>query len=621
MSSQFATMMPYVIPLESPTCGYKYADIFTTLRHKIVLYDTACHGYYIPPETLGSDQYLFKFVDGQHAFQAYQQVSQTLRRNNMPKQNYEPRVPLKFNPLSMKTGQQLYQTSANINYLPQMQSSRMAGPYNTHGYSVSVTPEQQDENSLLPLNEIEIKDGITLEKKKCFYYLIATVNDTTTQPGGRNFLLPIDTGDTESWLFKKGYDFITRVVANTVQGDKIQESPETVPMTKQLLASLGQKFRLPYEVNHPDMHSWATPKHLLKYGSSSYVVVQNGPINSGIDVTFHGWDWINQKKSEDGFKIEDGFDFVVAANQNILEDGYDGNIGLGPKLLYLRDRDSSRKNFLTSLDAGWRHVRDASVFIIRLVHPEILDKKLWTLKLLISFGPEFPLKAPANPDAHFSPPIPTTIRDGAPRRPESWRVKLLRIGIHDYQLNDEYTWIYMNDTATSSSTSGEGITILMDTGAPLSVFPGHVVSQMLSDEKWVGPTGSGADTRAPTMSDQAYSNLSNKDMCFEFQGENQQRIPVYVHARLFLSWYPVQPENSNNVARRHYFPIKGSKTGRYALGQNWYWAAIVKHCIPTEKYLPPFVQVMPSAHFYDKDAGRDILPEDMLLKSRHPRIG
>ncbi|KAJ3742316.1 hypothetical protein DFH05DRAFT_1500224 [Lentinula detonsa] len=358
------------------------------------------------------------------------------------------------------------------------------------------------------------------------------------------------------------------------------------------------------------------PENVIKYGSNGYIVKHDGPVKSNIVVTLHGWDWEKQDKSEDGFSIQDGFDFVIAANEEVILQGFDGNIGLGPRQGYAQLGTS--RSFLAALNVNQQiNNSDTSVFIIRLVHPYDLFNAPMDrdLRNILSFGSGFPLRAPVNPDAHFSLPIPTVnIYADNSARPTSWDVKLLRMGIGPAN-RDEYVWINMDDSNNDNETI-KGIDILMDTGSPMTVFPSHVVSKMLADERWLDAS---EETGRPEiiMSHKRYCELQYQNMIFEFQGEGRRLVKVVVPAQPFLTWHA--QTGFGDDPNRHVCPIKGS-IGRSVLGQNWYWAAIVKHVSPNERKKFPFVQVMANGHFFDDVTGKLVIPTDMTLKSLPPRL-
>ncbi|KAJ3884268.1 hypothetical protein GG344DRAFT_84297 [Lentinula edodes] len=450
-----------------------------------------------------------------------------------------------FNPVLMKTGQQSNNTNSNYHAFstkPRMQPSRMAGPEEHTSFS---TPSQyirhSDINSLLPLQEINIRSSVSFQGCKAFYYLRANVDDTTPGPRGLEFELPIDT----------------------VQG--------------------------------PDLHKIAS--RIIQYGSDGYVRMHDAPLKSNVVVTLHGWDWEKKDHSLKGFKIHDGFDFVSAANERILWDGYDGNIGLGPRQGDIQTEKS--RSFLASLTAT-RQILDASMFIIRFVHPDDLDNAPLNCNLfnVISFGPGFPFQAPVNPDAYFSSPIPTISGD-----------------IADMDRND-YSWIDMDNPEKRSSVI-QGIDILMDTATPMTVLPDYVVSKIQSDENWLG---SSRQTRLDlSMNDKTYTRLARKKIQFEFKGEGHHPVGVTVSAKSFMVWYSKVEAGDN--PKLHLCSIKGSYDQKeFVLGQNWYWAAIVKHVSPREKQKFPFVQVMPNGYFTDYDTNKTVRPTDMILKPLPPRL-
>ncbi|KAJ3786024.1 hypothetical protein GGU10DRAFT_352944 [Lentinula aff. detonsa] len=469
-----------------------------------------------------------------------------------------------------------------------MQSSRMAGPeyaYPNAAKSVSQYIQQYDKNSLLPLQEIDIRSSVSTRARKTFYFLRADVNDTTPKLNGLKFQLPIDTGSIHSWLFIENFKFIKN-------SDEVQ---------------------WPFTVKRPFMFD-NIPGRVVQYGSNGYVYMHDGPVDSKISVTLHGWDWERQDDSKTGFKIYDGFDFVSASNMRIISDGYDGNIGLGPRQGDLQTEAS--RSFLASLTAT-RHVRDASVFIIRLVHPDILDHIPLSCVLLniISFGPEFPLQAPVNPDAEFSSPIPVvSVAANNSIRPRKWEVRLLRIGISSSD-NSDYSWIDMDDPEESLKSSIKGINILMDTGTPMTVFPSYVLSKMQSDERWLGPSMHKDDKIF--LSDSRFERLLREKIRFEFQGEGRHTVGLVLQAKAFMSWYSKAAAGDDPTS--HLCAIKGSKAN-FALGQNWYWAAIVKHVSPRERRKYPFVQVMPNGYFFDRETRKPVKPTDMILKTLPPRL-
>ncbi|KAJ3977841.1 hypothetical protein EV361DRAFT_1029496, partial [Lentinula raphanica] len=325
---------PDVITLYPPECGYEYAEIFAVLRNKIMLYDNAPHGFYLAPKKPGGKQYLFKFVNGKSALQAYHDVSQLPRNSDMlqwtskTQASHLNTLNLKnqqFNPLPMKTGQQLYNSGSSINYLPQMQSSRMAGPHNNTRRDAAIASHsihQKDENALLPLGEINIKDNLPESEHSIFYFLEAATN----------FDFPlIQARSSDSWLFAKDVEFIKDVVVTEANGTSKEVYVVEHDWPQELRE--GQcDFEWPKRVNPRNpINRWSTPKSNYSYGSDSYVVVKHAPKHPGVDVTLHGWDWHKKAPSKQGFKMHNGFDIAVAANEIILRDQYDGNIGLGPK--------------------------------------------------------------------------------------------------------------------------------------------------------------------------------------------------------------------------------------------------------------------------------------------------
>ncbi|KAJ3995816.1 hypothetical protein F5050DRAFT_1824005 [Lentinula boryana] len=608
---------PYVLVLESPDCGYNHAEIMTVIRNKIMLYDNAPHGYYIASDSQGN-QYLFHFVIGKDSMKAYHEA---LGAKDVPKLSKpRPSVITQSNPLPMRTGgQQSRSGNLTFSYLPQMQSSRMAGPeyaYPNAAKSVSQYIQQYDKNSLLPLQEIDIRSSVSTRARKTFYFLRADVNDTTPKLNGLKFQLPIDTVIASSWLFIENFKFIksAQLDDQEIEADIENEWPSNFNQD-------SDEVQWPFTVKRPFMFD-NIPGRVVQYGSNGYVYMHDGPVDSKISVTLHGWDWERQDDSKTGFKIYDGFDFVSASNMRIISDGYDGNIGLGPRQGDLQTETS--RSFLASLTAT-RHIRDASVFIIRLVHPDILDhiplscvlyEPFFQLLLnIISFGPEFPLQAPVNPDAEFSSPIPVvSVAANNSIRPRKWEVRLLRISISSSD-NSDYSWIDMDDPEESLRSSIKGINILMDTGTPMTVFPSYVLSKMQSDERWLGPSMH-KDNKI-FLSDSRFERLLREKIRFEFQGEGRHTVGLVLQAKAFMSWYSKAAAGDDPTS--HLCAIKGSKAN-FALGQNWYWAAIVKHVSPRERRKYPFVQVMPNGYFFDRETRKPVKPTDMILKTLPPRL-
>ncbi|KAJ3715571.1 hypothetical protein DFJ43DRAFT_1102022 [Lentinula guzmanii] len=602
--------MPYVLVLEPPDCGHNQAEIVTVIRNKIMLYDNAPHGYYIVSDNQGI-QYLFHFVIGEDSMKAYHEA---LGAKDMPKLSKpNPSVIMQSNPLPMRTGgQRSHSSNLTFSHLPsQMQSSRMAGPeyaYPNAGKSISQYIQQYDQNSLLPLQEIDIQSSVSTRARKTFYFLRADVNDTTPKLNGLKFQLPIDTASIHSWLFMEDFRFIKSVQIHHqgLQADIEKEWPSNFNQD-------CDEVQWPFTVQ--DTFSiYDVPGRVVQYGSNGYVYMHDGPVDSKISVTLHGWDWERQDHSRTGFKIYDGFDFVSASNPRIISDGYDGNIGLGPRQGDLQTGTS--RSFLASLTAA-RCIRDASMFIIRLVHPDILDHipSSCILVDIISFGPEFPLQAPVNPDAEFSSPIPVvSVATNNLIRPGKWEVNLLRIGISS-SANSNYSWIDMDDPEEPSKSTIKGINILMDTGTPMTVFPSYVLSKMQSDEHWLGPSMH-KDNKI-FMSDSRFERLSHEKIRFEFRGEGRHEVGIVLQAKTFFSWYSKAAAGDDPTS--HLCAVKGSKAN-FALGQNWYWAAIVKHVSPRERFKHPFVQVMPNGYFFDGVAKKPVMPTDMILKSLPPRF-
>ncbi|KAJ3713005.1 hypothetical protein DFJ43DRAFT_1165574 [Lentinula guzmanii] len=180
---------------------------------------------------------------------------------------------------------------------------------------------------------------------------------------------------------------------------------------------------------------------------------------------------------------------------------------------------------------------------------------------------------------------------------------------------DEYVWINMDDSNNDNETI-KGINILMDTGSPMTVFPSHIVSKMLADERWLDALEERGQPEI-IMSDKRYRELRYQKMIFEFQGEGPRPVKVVVPAQPFLTWHAQTAFGDD--PNQHVCPIKGS-VGRSILGQNWYWAAIVKHVSPNERTKFPFVQVMANGHFFDDVTGKLVIPTDMTLKSLPPRL-
>ncbi|KAJ3713004.1 hypothetical protein DFJ43DRAFT_1165572 [Lentinula guzmanii] len=416
---------PHVFVLHSPHCGYEYAEIRTVLRNQVMLYDNAPHGYYITQDHQ-ENQYLFPFASGADATKAFHEA---LIAQDLPKTKSTDDT-ARFNPLPMRTGQQPPRSSDNSltsNYPSRIQSSRMAMPKNsTRTRSTPRLPSQyiqeSDINSLLPLHGIDFGSKLPSGGQEVFYYLRADVNDTTPGLNELEFKLHIDTGDIHSWLFLHNFEYIKNVTVS--KRDALIAHTSTQWPASCNPKALGVTW--PFTVKHPESVR-NMPENVIKYGSNGYVVKHDGPVKSNIVVTLHGWDWEKQDKSEDGFSIQDGFDFVIAANEEIILQGFDGNIGLGPRQGYAQLGTS--RNFLAALNANRRiNNSDTSVFIIRLVHPYDLFHAPMDcdLRNILSFGSGFPLRAPVNPDAHFSLPIPTVnIYADNSARPTSWDVKLL----------------------------------------------------------------------------------------------------------------------------------------------------------------------------------------------------
>ncbi|KAJ3925478.1 MAG: hypothetical protein NXY57DRAFT_1069315 [Lentinula lateritia] len=340
-------------------------------------------------------------------------------------------------------------------------------------------------------------------------------------------------------------------------------------------------IKWPFTVQGPDLHKIAS--RIIQYGSDGYVRMHDAPLKSNVVVTLHGWDWEKKDHSLKGFKIHDGFDFVSAANERILWDGYDGNIGLGPRQGDIQT-EKSRVCPLFPLMMNPVCSKDLQSFLASLTATrQILD-------------------APVNPDAYFSSPIPTISRDIADMgRPERWTFKLLRIGICSVDRND-YSWIDM-DSPEKRSSIIQGIDILMDTATPMTVLPDYVVSKIQSDENWLG---SSRQTRLDlSMNDKTYTRLARKKIQFEFKGEGHHPVGVTVSAKSFMVWYSKVEAGDN--PKLHLCSIKGSYDQKeFVLGQNWYWAAIVKHVSPREKQKFPFVQVMPNGYFTDYDTNKTV---------------
>ncbi|KAJ3712600.1 hypothetical protein C8R42DRAFT_753199, partial [Lentinula raphanica] len=623
MSSQSSTMMPNVIILDPPECGYENADIGTILRNNITLYANAPHGYYIAPSHPNGDQYLFKFCNGANAIKAYEDLQMTNISNTSSSKHHSEatfqldklaRMNQQHKPLPMRTGQQSYSSASEVKFWhAPMQSSRMAGPDDiTTPDTVTQYVHQSDNNSLLPLNEITSWESQS--PLKIYYYLTATIDHF-------NFLLiqltkhPYFTMIQRHWLFSQDFGYIKSVSikSNPGGGTQVQHyNPSVVPDWPQTFNPDIETIQWPRMIVSPHNRERSMHEITIPYGKTGYVVLKLTPKSSRPSVKLFGWDWVKRQKSIQGFTIYNGFDFVIGANERIVMDGYDGNIGLGPRL---DEQPDLSKNFLASLEANHNNIEDASVFIIRFVHPHILKTiKPWNTPLssLISFGPYFPFKAPHDPEANFSLPISTFTTSNA-HRPLSWIVKLFRIGIAKSETKN-YTWIAMKDEpGTTSSRGNQPIHILMDTGSPMTVLPSTVITKILTDENWLALPDTGAGGNGyHTISKKTFEKLLSKSICFEFQGQHNNLVQVVVQATEFLSWHP--KAEAHNVMNTHYIALKGTDNFQYVLGQSWYWAAIVKHVIPRESHTAPFVQVMPNARFYD-NTKTWVRPEHMVLKS------
>ncbi|KAJ3819048.1 hypothetical protein F5878DRAFT_699548 [Lentinula raphanica] len=620
-----------------------------------MLYDKAPYGFYVAPTKPEGDLYLFKFMNGNNALNAYYEAVQAPRNSNIPKHTTSKpnhlylssgnQMNQQFNSLPMRTDQQSYSgtgssstsylshmqlysgSSSPINYPVHMQSSRMATSDSIRRLNTSLTAkvprplDQNDENYLLPLQGISIREDLPKTAWKIYYYLLIIVNDGIQHPPDYRYRVLIDTGSPESWLFAMNFEYIRYQIIPSPIGGESQNTPEIVADWPQRLWPKESGIKWPKMVYLPNINNWSTIQSDLRFGhrgvDDSHVVVKRSPKHTGVSVILFGWDWHKQKTSENGFKISRGFDYVVAANEAAVRKGYDGSIGLAPRM----ERPTNPSiSFLDSMFGT--HIQEAngvSIFIIRLLHPDVLaNKDPWNCPLynIISFGPEFPFRAPVNPDAHFSAPIPTTSSVGG--RPENWKVKLLRIGIFTVG-SDDYAWINMNDPSVSTSTRGnQGIDIYMDTGSPMSIFPDHVVSRMMSDKHWLGSPGhTVSDHRSPSITPKTYEDLSSKYISFQFQGAGPYPVEVKVQARIFLSWYPTLEKNNEY---KYYRSIKATQGDLYVLGQNWYWSAVVKHAIPVETHTAPYIQVMPNGYFYDTVTGKLVRPEDMVMKELSPRL-
>ncbi|KAJ3712920.1 hypothetical protein C8R42DRAFT_647335 [Lentinula raphanica] len=619
MSTHSKTMLPIVLALQPPKCEYEYAMIATVLRSNIVLHTNAPHGYYIAPNSPDGNPILFKFVHGADAMRAYYETLHTPNHptHNIPKLYREPstfpnvNLPL-LDHLPMRMDQQLYNSSHRINSPLEMQiSSRMQGPsVTTRPNRVTPYTRESDINSLITLENIKIGDGMLPAARKVYYYIIASVDDTTGGTNGLPFHLPIDTGSDISWLFQRGYKCLLPVQNQSRISS--QSAPIIIKGVNLVKSEWPEDFNKgpskvpwPYDVYHPNMSSWATSYTHTSFGNTGYAEIQHGPIDSGVSVTISGWNWDQARESTQGFALTDAFDFVTAAGKRIITDNYDGNIGLAPKLD--PDYDTNR-NFLSALKA-YRLVDNASVFIIRLVHPKVV-KDLGNdrnVQSILSFGPYFPLAAPSNSEAEFSSAIPTS-----PRWIQKWKVQLLRIGITISGSNSS-TWIEMTPNEIDASASSRS-----HEGNQMSVFPSHVVTKILADDNWLGSSvNQKSSLGTPIMNQTIFKKLHNQFMFLEFRGEDSNPVRITVPASLFLLWYPTL--GAENRDPYYYCAITGSDSGKYYLGQNWYWAAIVKHVIPTTKNQVPYVQVMSNGYFYDK-TGRWIKPEDMIMKSIPPRL-
>ncbi|KAJ3925029.1 MAG: hypothetical protein NXY57DRAFT_1032991 [Lentinula lateritia] len=186
-----------LIVLDSPNSGHAHAEIKTVLRNQIKLYRNAPHGYYIGQDAQGN-QYLFSFVSGNDIVKAFHDalVAQTAPKS--------PKITMSstavFNPVLMKTGQQSNNTNSNYHAFstqPRMQPSRMAGPEEHTSFS---TPSQyirhSDINSLLPLQEINIRSSVSFQGCKAFYYLRAVSSSPPYQPNLMLSRQGVHSGDT-----------------------------------------------------------------------------------------------------------------------------------------------------------------------------------------------------------------------------------------------------------------------------------------------------------------------------------------------------------------------------------------------------------------------------------------
>ncbi|KAJ3756133.1 hypothetical protein EV360DRAFT_85256 [Lentinula raphanica] len=598
MSLQSSNMLPTVLILEQPTCGYEYAEIATVLHNKIMLYSNAPHGYYITPNSPDGVQHLFKFANGQDAVKAYLDSFQTQQSPNMLSKHSKSRLPSyptslgavnpRFNPMPMRTGQQSYSSTSEINYMPWMQSaSRMAAPDNVPSNMSPNTgasySRQSDNNALLPLDDIVIADNMLPAARKAHYYVVAHVNDRYSRLDYLDFHLPIDTGSYDSFLFGEGFKYLD-------SENKSVKFPPVTEWPEDFQKGLSH-IRWPHVVNHSKLLNFNIPKKNLTFGHTGHVEIQHGPVNSGVNVTLYGWDWYRGNHSEQGFTVVDGFNFATASSKRIVLENYDGNIGLAPKLNPERD---TYRNFLAALTA-YRYVENASVFYIRLVHPKVAEKVGQDSDLVVSFGPYYPFKVPSDPEENFSLPIPT-VGHSPQHWPEYWKVRLLRIGITSTGPgpSSNYSWINMD---SSSSSTNQGVIIHMDTGSPMSVLPDYVVSNMLSDNNWLG-------SGSLDISHATYTKLNQQTICFEFQGEGTNPVSVHVSANMFLLWYPTRGDHHRDPF--YHCAIKGAQA-RYSLGQNWFWAALVKHVIPQRGRRVPYVQAMANGGFYDKKGNMKLL--------------
>ncbi|KAI0634176.1 hypothetical protein C8Q77DRAFT_1157019 [Trametes polyzona] len=406
MSSSPDPQVTPIFQLIPPATLFAHPDVLAlaaiemsdAVRNNVRVFDGAPHGFYVVEDSAGQ-RYCFNFCKGNdinvaldESFTSLQASLESEKRRIESDSSWQNVDMLSALLVAGASSQSRVVHPSTTPMLPSMPVSSSQAHQDMHfdaspsGFVDSARMQLQatggrssqlplwlgkDSNSLIPINSVD-------HSVQGIFYCAAITLDSEAYPAnqGQRFFMPADTRACESWMFNSKYGYITKAgkapTATKPACLKGRGEPTTVVLLDIRKTPEGVTLYRPVDFDTSIIPPTTTEENELgtiRYADGGEVYIRRF-LERKITALFPCWNW-QRNEAEHSFAVQLPCTLAYAANNTILSQKYDGNLGLGlPRVSTLTLAWGISDGYVEFCDASQdRRVYSAREFHLRLISP------------------------------------------------------------------------------------------------------------------------------------------------------------------------------------------------------------------------------------------------------------